>query len=202
MTVPFIPAAVRSSVRPSLGFLAACCAVNVAFTGCGPSFEAIQEGDLRFAHCDRLDLDAKIAPSHRLHCWREWRRVYTYGQTRDRVEYAQRRIAEVVSGDTEPAFMLPSSHRRRDPRNTSPVLSPELPPPAVVPATPGASATSTSSGPDVAPLCRSRCEADQAGCAPGCETQATGCQPCRPSFDMCVDECQSEGPSKSTLERP
>src|SRR6187402_3892420 len=98
----------RISGRPSVGFWAACYAVNVAFTGCGPSFEAIQEGDLRFVHCDRLDLDPNIAPSHRLHCWREWRRMYTYGQTRDRVEYAQRRIAEVVSGDTEPPFQLPS----------------------------------------------------------------------------------------------
>ena len=75
---------------------------------CGPSFEVLAEGDLRFVHCDRLDLDPKIAPSHRLHCWREWRRMYTYGQTRDRVEYAQRRIAEVVSGDTNPPFQLPN----------------------------------------------------------------------------------------------
>src|SRR3954462_12535314 len=75
---------------------------------CGPSFEVLAEGDLRFVHCDRLDLDAKIAPSHRLHCWREWRRMYPYGQTRDRVEYAQRRIAEVVSGDPNPPFQLPN----------------------------------------------------------------------------------------------
>lgn len=192
MTVSSIPAAIRISARPTGGFLAACFAVNLVFTGCGPSFEAIQEGDLRFAHCDRLDLDANIAPSHRLHCWREWRRVYTYGQTRDRVEYAQRRIAEVVSGDTEPAFVLPSGERPRRPRNTSSVLSPEVPPPAVVaPATPGAGGAGEST--EIDPACRSRCEADQAGCAPGCETRPTGCQPCRPSFDTCLHECQLEG---------
>src|SRR6187551_1544764 len=93
----------RASVLGMLTFAA------LALGGCGPSFEAIAEGDLRFAHCDRLDLDPNIAPSHRLHCWREWRRVYTYGQTRDRVEYSQRRIAEVLSGDPDPPFVLPDS---------------------------------------------------------------------------------------------
>jgi hypothetical protein len=196
VTVSFIPAATRVSVRHALGVWAACHAVNLALLGCGPSFEAIQEGNLRFAHCDRLDLDPNIAPSHRLHCWREWRRVYTYGQTRDRVEYAQRRIAEVVSGDTEPTFVLPTGgERRRDTRHDSSVLSPEVPPPAVVaaPATPAAGTPTNGSNTDVDPACRSRCEADQAGCAPGCETRPTGCQPCRPSLEACLNECQSEG---------
>jgi hypothetical protein len=196
VTVSFIPAATRISVRPSLGLWAACHAVHLALLGCGPSFEAIQEGDLRFAHCDRLDLDPNIAPSHRLHCWREWRRVYTYGQTRDRVEYAQRRIAEVVSGDTEPAFVLPTgAERRRDTGQSSEGLSPEVPPPAVVgaPAPSAAGTSTTSSNPDVPSVCHTRCEADQAGCAPGCESRPRGCQPCRPSFETCLDECQSGG---------
>ncbi len=91
--------------RPVVTRLAAgAFALAIVGSGCGPSFEAIAEGDLRFAHCDRLDLDDGIAHSHRLHCWREWRRVYTYGQTRDRVEYAQRRIAVLASGDTSKPF--------------------------------------------------------------------------------------------------
>jgi hypothetical protein len=84
--------------------LGGCCLL----AGCGPSFEVLAEGDLRFAHCDRLDLDPAVGPAYRLECWREWRESYTYGQTRDRVEYAQRRIAEVVSGDSSPPFRLPS----------------------------------------------------------------------------------------------
>src|SRR3954468_18095049 len=106
---------------------------------CGPSFEVLAEGGLRFVHCDRLDLDAKIAPSHRLHCWREWRRMYTYGQTRDRVEYAQRRIAEVVSGDTDPPFQLPAGattvarHSLQYPRNPEHAADPTLAVPAVPP---------------------------------------------------------------------
>lgn len=97
------------SLSVSLGLLLSA----IVGVGCGPSFEAIQEGGLRFAHCDRLDLDRNIAPSHRLHCWREWRRVYTYGQTRDRVDYSRRRIAVLVSGDTAQPFSLPEAGERK-----------------------------------------------------------------------------------------
>lgn len=161
--------------------------------GCGPSFEAIQEGDLRFAHCDRLDLDPKISPSHRLHCWREWRRVYTYGQTRDRVEYAQRRIAEVVSGDTDPPFELPTGSGRpadgTQPATPNPAHSP---PPAVIPL----AGTKSALGPDApegafGPGCRSRCEAGRAACAPGCDTQPRGCKECDSAFQACLENCKT-----------
>jgi len=164
--------------------------------GCGPSFEAIQEGDLRFAHCDRLDLDPNIAPSHRLHCWREWRRVYTYGQTRDRVEYAQRRIAEVVSGDPDPPFELPDGAGRPAsdaiPGAANPLRSP---PPAVVPLEGGEAALADDAAPsDLGPACRSRCEAGRAACAPGCETQPRGCKDCEISLRVCLDNCRSAPP--------
>lgn len=166
----------------------------VILLGCGPSFEAIQEGDLRFAHCDRLDLDPNISPSHRLHCWREWRRVYTYGQTRDRVEYAQRRIAEVVSGDTEPPFELPSGSSRRPDANRPPEPSPlHSPPPAVVPlaGTDTARAERAAEGPH-GPACRSRCDADRAECAPGCESQPRGCRACEATFETCLASCKTQ----------
>jgi hypothetical protein len=164
--------------------------------GCGPSFEAIQEGDLRFAHCDRLDLDPNIAPSHRLHCWREWRRVYTYGQTRDRVEYAQRRIAEVVSGDPDPPFELPSGSSRTTDGNLPATPSPvHSPPPAVVPLTRADSAPAEGADKgNFEPACRSRCEAGRAACAPGCETQPTGCQGCEVVFHTCLGDCKTSGP--------
>ena len=67
--------------------------------GCGPSVQSIYEGNVRFEHCYRLDIDPHIAPTHREACWREWKQTYTYGQTRDRVEYAERRIRALASGD-------------------------------------------------------------------------------------------------------
>lgn len=164
--------------------------------GCGPSFEAIQEGDLRFAHCDRLDLDRHISASHRLHCWREWQRVYTYGQTRDRIEYAKRRIAEVASGDPDPPFELPSGESRpadaRSPATPNPVHSP---PPAIVPVagTEAVLADRAAEGKS-GPGCRSSCEAEHNVCAPGCETQPTGCKGCESALNLCLANCKSGEP--------
>jgi hypothetical protein len=67
--------------------------------GCGPSVQSIHEGTVRFEHCYRLDLDRNIAPSHRLACWRQWSETYSYGQTRDRIEYARRRIRYLSAGE-------------------------------------------------------------------------------------------------------
>jgi hypothetical protein len=168
-------------------------------SGCGPSFEVLAEGDLRFVHCDRLDLDPKISPSHRLHCWREWRRMYTYGQTRDRVEYAARRIAEVVSGDTESPFQLPEGeavtvrHRVRpgvkpDAVSSSPA---ERGSAGVAPASAVASLSGLS--PDEL-ACRNRCEAANAECAPGCETRPTGCKRCQQPLEACLGDCKPATP--------
>jgi hypothetical protein len=176
----------RALSLPALGLALA--------AGCGPSFEAIQEGDLRFAHCDRLDLDPNISASHRLHCWREWRRVYTYGQTRDRVEYAQRRIAEVVSGDTEPPFELPTGSSRRPDANHPAAPNPlHSPPPAVVPIA-GTDSALPRDAPEGAfgPGCRSRCDEARAGCAPGCETQPRGCKDCEAAYETCLLACKTQ----------
>ena len=69
---------------------------------CGPSIQSIHEGSVRFEHCYRLDFDVRIAPSHRHACWEQWTRVYSYGQARDRVEHARRRLTELEAGDPEP----------------------------------------------------------------------------------------------------
>ena len=186
--------------------------------GCGPSFEVLAEGDLRFVHCDRLDLDPKIASSHRLHCWREWRRMYTYGQTRDRVEYAQRRIAEVVSGDTEAPFQLPSAESPRgvgrhwvrpglklDAVAVPPAAAAAVPPASAVAAASVAvaaslavaapPATGTPAAPSAEELaCHSRCETANAACAPGCETRPTGCKRCERPLETCLSDCKSMAP--------
>lgn len=75
---------------------------------CGPSFQAIYEGDKRFEHCYALD-DSPSAPmQEKANCWRDWMQNYTYGQTRDRVEYAavrQRALSRVPSLPTDEAIM-------------------------------------------------------------------------------------------------
>lgn len=182
------------SIRPGLArgrrrsaWLGPIVAAGLA-AGCGPSFEAIQEGDLRFAHCDRLDLDPKISASHRLHCWREWRRVYTYGQTRDRIEYAQRRIAEVISGDPDPPFVLPNGVQ---PRSTPAVPNPALSaPPAIVPISePPPAADAPTLGAAADSSCRAQCEQARLACSPGCESQPKGCQACKTTLEACLGRC-------------
>lgn len=69
--------------------------------GCGPGLHMMHESNLRFEHCYRLDMDPKIAPSHREHCWRDWTETYAYGQVLDRIEYARRRIVALESGSGE-----------------------------------------------------------------------------------------------------
>lgn len=142
---------------------------------CGPSFEVLQEGDLRFAHCERLDLEREIVPSHRLHCWREWRRVYTYGQTKDRAEYAQRRIAELLSGDTSPAFLLPPAPLAGERAALHQAVT-------IAPASRGVGNSPRAN-------CQASCSAALARCSEGCEVRATGCDPCRLEHSRCVKGC-------------
>jgi hypothetical protein len=73
--------------------------VGILTAACGPSVQYIYESNLRFEHCYRLDYDQTIAPSHRHACWVDWVDRFAKGQTRDRVEYAVRRIAAIDSGD-------------------------------------------------------------------------------------------------------
>src|SRR6187402_174202 len=66
---------------------------------CGPSVQSIHEGNVRFEHCYRLDLETEAASGHRRACWTTWLERYTYGQSRDRLEYANRRVIAFKSGD-------------------------------------------------------------------------------------------------------
>jgi hypothetical protein len=59
-----------------------------AFAGCSLTYQSVYEGDVRFEHCYRLDEERRVPIGDKLTCWREWSRKYTYGQTRDRIEYA------------------------------------------------------------------------------------------------------------------
>ncbi len=75
--------------------------------GCGPSFQAIYEGDQRFEHCYALDDNPTTPLPDKGNCWRDWMQNYTYGQTRDRVEYAavRQRALSRVAIPTDEAMM-------------------------------------------------------------------------------------------------
>ena len=71
--------------------------VAPVFTGvvaCGPSFQAVYECDVHFEHCYALD-ESGASVEAKKECWRDWLHGYTYGQSRDRVEYGGTRYSEL-----------------------------------------------------------------------------------------------------------
>lgn len=73
---------------------------SLGWSGCGASYQALYEGEVRFEHCYRLDEEPSVPLTQRRECWREWTQFYTYGQTRDRIEYAlmRQRALSAASG--------------------------------------------------------------------------------------------------------
>ncbi len=184
---------------------------GVCTLGCGPSVQSIYEGNVRFEHCYRLDLDPAIALPHREACWREWLRAYTYGQTTDRIEYARRRLLEIkVSPNlmvlrmrlAAPAPSAPAPAEATGPRTTH-----EAPPSTAQtaagegdPAAAG-SASETAfeqppvevAGKDLPPghLCSGRCGEGWRDCQKNCTSgrELPLCDGCAADFRRCVRRC-------------
>ena len=168
-----------------LVFLGPCAALSA---GCGPSVQSIYEGNVRFEHCYRLDIDPHIAPTHREACWKEWKETYTYGQTRDRVEYAQRRIRALASGD----FRRPVLEATPDKLLARPPVAPsEAPIPTSLhaPPPPTAPAPGTS---DAGPPDASLEDDDEPPERPDGECSNS----CDDAWDSCADSCSPPAGSK------
>ena len=90
-------------------------ALGAAFS-CGPSLKNMHEGTVRFEHCNRLDLDEKIAKNECKKCWSSWLAEYTYGQPRDRIDYARRRARALSNGDEGARPVLKTDERNPDER--------------------------------------------------------------------------------------
>jgi len=81
----------------------------IAAGACGPSFQAIYESNARFEHCYALEENPQTAVKERADCWRDWSERYTYGQTRDRVQYAIARyvaLSQASNIPTDEALMM------------------------------------------------------------------------------------------------
>lgn len=131
---------------------------------CGPSFQAIYEGDQRFEHCYALDDNPSAPLQEKSTCWRDWMAHYTYGQTRDRVEYAAvraRALGRVPALPTDEALMeaapggmsskpgvaapAPTSAFAPPPKTIAVANAPTAPSPP--PSTPSTASTSTPAPP-------------------------------------------------------
>jgi len=99
-------------VRPRrlFGIALAALPVGGAFAlACGPSFQAVYEGNARFEHCYALEENPQTALPEKADCWRDWSERYTYGQTRDRIHYATARyvaLSQVPNVPTDEAMMM------------------------------------------------------------------------------------------------
>lgn len=71
-------------------------------SACGPSFQVVYEGDSRFEHCYALDENPNVLMQQKSDCWSDWIRHYTYGQTRDRVEFAAMRYRAIMRAGALP----------------------------------------------------------------------------------------------------
>jgi hypothetical protein len=172
-------------------------------TACGPGLESLHASNVRFEHCYRLDMDPRIASSHRMVCWRDWTESYATGQSRDRVEYARRRIITLESGDsellsieTQPArrqriFSVVGEGAAKDAPMAAPApTSAHAPPPRTaseqVTSPPEAS---TKAAPLPGADCGNACGTAYGKCQADCGSDSDACTACREDFRDCMRSC-------------
>ena len=181
----------------------------VAAGACGPSVQSIYEGNVRFEHCYRLDLEVDTAPTHREACWKEWLSRYTYGQPRDRIDYARRRVHAFAGGDTaRPRLVLdegkPAEARQFYLVVPSPTSGHASPPPIATRwygdagAPPAPTIAESAAAESVAPAapedrCSRACRDHYSDCARPCDSDAgkpePSCKACDPDYKTCMKRC-------------
>ena len=100
---------------PRLASLIVVASGAAAVIGCGPSFQAVYEGNARFEHCYALEENPQMAMPDKASCWRDWSEHYTYGQTRDRIQYAIARyvaLSQAPRVPTDEALMMAAPGER------------------------------------------------------------------------------------------
>src|SRR5450432_2717497 len=169
---------------------------------CGPSVQSIYEGNVRFEHCYRLDLEVDTAPTHREACWKEWLGMYTYGQPRDRIEYARRRARSFATGDLDCPKLDIGDAKKGEARQFYLVVpaptSVHAPPPPIATrwygdagAAPAAPTVTLAAAPG--DQCGNDCRETFETCARPCDPDAgklePGCKACDPDYKACMKRC-------------
>jgi hypothetical protein len=193
----------------ALGVLAPCALALLALgtlADCGPSFQAVYECDVHFEHCYAVDMSELPLAEKRL-CWREWIAGYTYGESRDRVEHARRRLAALSSDDPSPPLGDAASGVVVDPLGPAPApvhaplpASVFSPPPRVsdvhaVDAGEAGALEARETG-DAAlarpgAQCTDGCERSFESCRGGCA--GVTCAPCDRAYRACMPSCFRDG---------
>lgn len=194
---------------PFTGYRGRALLLALSAAACGPSLTRVHEGTLRFEHCYRLDLEPAVATPKRDACWKLWLDSYTYGQPRDRIDYARRRAQALEKGDTEPPALHLAGERRTAERPFYLVVpepsSVHAPPPPVATALPaptleadgGPSPNADAKTPPAASCaetCRSSWETCDGECGQGDPKRkrsggASACDACRDTYAKCMRAC-------------
>jgi hypothetical protein len=157
-----------------------------AAAGCGASIQATYESDVRFEHCMALDARPDVKPTIRRACWVEWVEQYNFGQTRDRVEHAQRREKQLrtASDFDEADWAVPDTGRA----NAAPDPTSAIAPPPILGAgdagAPDASAEAGAAG-----GCASDCEQTSEACRAACKTAQCE-KACSARYKRCTKRCK------------
>lgn len=170
-------------------------ALAVAATACGASINALYEGDVRFEHCMALDSRPDVKPTLRRVCWEEWVKFYTFGQTRDRVEYAILRQKQLgKASDFDEGNWNPPGSRGPSavPEPTSALAPPPMmlvldagaPPPDAGPPAPPPSGE----GPPPAADCTDECAESWGFCRQDCKSLACE-KSCASNYKRCMRRC-------------
>jgi hypothetical protein len=193
-------------------------AIGLCVFACGPSLTAVHEGSVRFEHCYRLDLDPQVVSTHREACWKGWLTSFTYGQPRDRIDYARTRLNELQNGDPSPPVLRTGGDHRPEQRQFYLVVpaptSVHAPPPPVAtvwreedagpdPNAPDAGTAETITTPPAA-TCADDCRRDWQSCTAKCPTgggvtdggvtdggvtDAGACDACTKPYLGCMKRC-------------
>jgi len=173
--------------------------------GCGPSFQAVYECDVRFEHCYAFDQGSSTVDAKK-DCWRDWLHTYTYGQSSDRVEYAATRFSELSLDPTLPTLDTGTRPKRGRSAAAPMPTSAFAPPPNVAERSGGAPAPPSAPEPLVAakalpPLpvaarapgeaCTTGCTERWSSCRGDCKDGA--CDACDRTYRTCVPACFTDG---------
>lgn len=167
---------------------------------CGPSFQAVYEGDVQFEHCYALDETTNTAMKDKAECWRDWLAHYTYGMTRDRVEYAVTRhyaltVASRLPTDDVLQQSAPGGGFRKNLISAPAPTSVFAPPPNTMPIAEDSGAPFDAEAARAPVLqirapgfeCADRCERGWQSCKGSCAGRK--CDACDRSHSQCMVSC-------------
>lgn len=182
-----LPPRAAWTVRLALGAFAL-----TGVSACGASIHALYEGDVRFEHCMSLDDASEVKPAIRTACWDEWLKFYTFGQTRDRIEYGKSRMRQLRNGiDDRTPEVLASNQSHPTEAVPEPTTALAPPPMMLVVDAGAATPEKPSENPSKPPgaVCSSNCDTVWAKCKKECVTSVCNRQTC---ISKCEKTCRDE----------